>query len=274
MSERDAILDGTETANRADDGLALGTTIGGFYERIDDVAAWSPETGGFDFLEVTVGGDSTRLDAVPVERLARELDAAGYDRTVHLPTTYPFAVPVPEARRAALAYLDRGLEVAAGFGAEKAVAHASTEPHDPGDAPLLRETVTDLAARGEDAGVELCVENVGHLDRGFGLETVGEAVADAGASLCLDVGHAYLEVGNDGLREFLASYADLVSHVHVHDARERGDSHVPLGAGELDPTAAAAVADAAPTVAVEVFTDDWPLLADTARRFERAVTGE
>ena len=71
----------------------------------------------------------------------------------------------------------------------------------------------------------------------------------------------------DGVERFLGDYADLVSHLHVHDVRRRGDTHLPIGAGEVD---YGVVADSLPdfdgTVAVEVFTDDVPLLRDSADR--------
>jgi sugar phosphate isomerase/epimerase len=76
-----------------------------------------------------------------------------------------------------------------------------------------------------------------------------------------------MEDGDDGVERFLDDYADLVSHLHVHDVRRRGDTHLPIGAGEVD---YGVVADALPdfdgTVAVEVFTDDVPLLRDSADR--------
>ncbi|ELY66509.1 Xylose isomerase domain-containing protein TIM barrel [Natronococcus jeotgali DSM 18795] len=51
---------------------------------------------------------------------------------------------------------------------------------------------------------------------------------------------------DDGVERFLSRYGGLVSH-HVHDARSRGDTHLPLGA-------------------VEVVTDAVALLSDTAER--------
>jgi sugar phosphate isomerase/epimerase len=252
--------------------MQLGATVGGFYDRIGTTATAHGD--GFEFLELSVGGDAVRIDEVDTTALADRLDELGLDRTVHLPTIHPYAVPVTEIRRAALDYQTRALDTAAALGASKAATHADTDPRDRGDETLLADTVAELAARGHERGVEVCVENLGHLDKGFDIWTVGEAAASAGVSLCLDIGHAYLEVGNDGLDAFLGSHADLVSHVHVHDARERGDSHVPLGSGGVDPTAATTLADHDPTVAVEVFTDDWRLLWDTAVRFRNAVAGD
>lgn len=245
--------------------MKLGTTVGGFYDRIDT----APDL--FDTVEVTIGGGSSDLDEMDTDALAGRIDTAGLTPTVHLPTGYPFSVPVREIRRGALDYLERALDTASEFDARKAVTHASTDPHNPGTAETLIETVTDLSERAAARDVELCVENVGHLSRGYDIDTVGQAVVDADTTMCFDIGHAYLEVGNDGIRDFLGSYADVVSHVHIHDARDRDDTHIPLGSGEVDPSAATALAGRDVTAAVEVFTDEWSMLADTARRFHDAV---
>ncbi|MFB6176376.1 MAG: sugar phosphate isomerase/epimerase family protein [Halobaculum sp.] len=250
--------------------MQLGATVGGFYDRIDT----APDL--FDTVEVTIGGGSSDLDEMDTAGLTDRIETAGLTPTVHLPTGYPFPVPVREIRRGALDFLERALDTASEFDAQKAVTHASTDPHNPGTTETLSETVTDLSERAAARDVTLCVENVGHLSRGYDLETVGRVVADGDAAMCFDIGHAYLEVGNDGIRDFLSSYADVVSHVHVHvhDAGDRDDTHIPLGSGEVEPSSAVALSGRDVTAAVEVFTDEWSMLADTARRFRDAVEGE
>jgi sugar phosphate isomerase/epimerase len=246
--------------------MKIGTTVGPFYDRIASLDEF------FTFAEVTVGCDGQRLADVPTEEIAGRLDDAGLDCTAHLPTTYPVAVPVPEVHEATLDYFERALRVASEIGASKAVVHAATQPHDEASAETLVESVRDLTARGETHGVEVCFENVGHIARGFDLATVGEALSEADGAMCFDIGHAYMEVGNDGIEQFLNDYADLVSHVHVHDARERDDTHILLGSGEVDPTTASALGGRELTAAVEVFTDDQPYLVGSARRFRDAVS--
>jgi sugar phosphate isomerase/epimerase len=140
-------------------------------------------------------------------------------------------------------------------------------PHDTDQRPVFADQLSAIAGAGDDAGVELVVENVGHQARGLPLSVLGDIARETGTAVCFDVGHAYMEDGDDGVERFLDDYADLVSHLHVHDVRRRGDTHLPIGAGEVD---YGIVADALPdfdgTVAVEVFTDDVPLLRDSADR--------
>lgn len=254
--------------------MDYGTTIGSFDDPIDGV------DGAFDFVEITLS--RSVLAEIDTESVADRLDAANLDCTVHLPTTHALVSPVPEVRDGVLAFLDRALETAGELGARRAVAHATTPAFDPADPERLTTTVERLADRAASHGVELVVENLGHMDRGYELATVGRSVAAADAALCLDTGHAFLEADNDAIERIAARHADRIQHVHLHDARNRGDSHIPLGTGGVDPAAVAPLFEAdsgSPratdagevTVAVEVFTPDSPLLTDTIDRFRAAV---
>ena len=87
---------------------------------------------------------------------------------------------------------------------------------------------------------------------------------------CFSVGHAYAEDGADGIDRFAKEYGDSISHLHLHDVRRRGDTHLPLGAGEI---AFDQLVDRLPafdgTVAIEVFSDDQQLLEDSIGRARR-----
>jgi len=106
------------------------------------------------------------------------------------------------------------------------------------------------------------------------LSVLGEIADGTETAVCFDVGHAYMEDGNDGIERFLGDYGHLVSHLHVHDVRSRGDTHLPIGAGEVEyGLVSEALSGFEDTVAVEVFTDDVPLLRDSARRVTDCLDG-
>ena len=76
-----------------------------------------------------------------------------------------------------------------------------------------------------------------------------------------------MEGGDKAIKRFLRSHGDRVSHLHCHDVRRRGDTHLPVGAGEVDYGSMAGALDGFDgTVALEVFTDDDALLVDSAER--------
>lgn len=237
--------------------MQYGNSLGPFLDRVPDIP------GAFDFVEPSLGEANVPLRDVDPERLRERCATAGLDIVVHLPIEQPLVHAPPEHADGVHAHFDRALALAAAMGAEKAVAHCTANRGSRGDPDLFREHVRRLDATGDAHGVEVTFENLGHLDRGYCLDTVGEVLADCDASLCFDVGHAYQEGGQEAVEGFLADHAARVSHLHVHDARRRGDSHLTLGDGEIDyDPVAAALLDGGfdGTVTVESFTPDTRLV--------------
>ncbi len=245
--------------------MDLGVSVGPYVDRIETL----PQS--FDHVEVAVGEGERPLSALDTDALAAELSTHGFGATVHLPYRQPLATPVARVDSATLAYLDDVLATAAALGATTAVAHPRFRG---AGRDRLADRMAALRERGAAHGVAVCFETVGYAG-GVSLDRVGELAADADAAVCLDVGYAYLEAGTDGTRAFLESYGDLVDHLHVHGARHRGDTHIPVGSGDVEYEALGpALADAAPTTAtVEVFTEQPDYLATSAERFEAALDG-
>lgn len=247
--------------------MDIGLTVG------DSIGRTEMTIEGFDFAEFSIGEgtDSTDIDG---KRLERVLTASEAELCVHLPFQQVVVTPVPEINEAILAYQSRLLEWAGGYGANKAVLHGTARnPHDVDLRDVFADQLAAIGHAAAEADVELVVENVGHQKRGLPLSVLGDLARETDTAVCFDVGHAYMEDGMDGIDRFLSGYDDLISHLHVHDARSRGDTHLPLGAGEIDYcTVAAELPDFDGTAAVEVFTDDVALLRDTRDRIERHLT--
>jgi len=242
--------------------IELGLTVGNSIDRLEATA------GSFDFVEFGLA-ESTDIPAqIDDERLQEVCEKLDVDFDVHLPFKQDVATAIPELNDGIVAYQRRLLSWAGDRGARKAVLHGTVRnPSDSSLRPLFAEQLREIVDAGADAGVEVVVENVGHQKRGLPLSVLGEIAADVDAPVCFDIGHAYMEDDNDGVERFLREYGDLVSHLHVHDARRRGDTHIPVGAGGIDYTLLSEYLGSFDgTVAIEVFTDDVELLADTARR--------
>lgn len=246
--------------------MDVGLTVGDSLDRAERTLE------GFDLAELSIG-EGRDTDDIETTRLETILDDAAADLCVHLPFKQVVVTPVPEINDAIVAYLSRLLEWAGGAGARKAVLHATARnPHDTDLRPLFADQLEAIGAAADAAAVELVVENVGHQKRGLPLSVLGDLARETETAVCFDVGHAYMEDGNDGVDRFLSGYGDLVSHLHVHDARSRGDTHLPIGAGEIDyDLISDHLGGFDGTVAVEVFTDDLELLDGTARRVRVAL---
>jgi len=240
--------------------MEIGLTVG------DDLDRLAASPSRFDFCELGVGEPTLVPGEIDRGRLTDAL--AGRDLLVHLPYSQRLASYVPEVNDAIVDYQRRLLEAAGDLGAEKAVLHATSADRDDIE---FRQTAADqlrrVADAGREAGVEVVVENVGHQHAGLQLSVLGDIARETDTPICFDVGHAYMEGDNGAIKRFLRAHADRVSHLHCHDVRRRGDTHLPIGAGEVDYGAVAAELDGFDgTVALEVFTDDDALLVDSAER--------
>ncbi|WP_280588096.1 sugar phosphate isomerase/epimerase [Halorubrum sp. Boch-26] len=240
--------------------MDIGLTVG------DDLDRLAASPSRFDFCEVGVGEPTLVPGDVDPDHIDRALD--GRDLLVHLPYSQRLATYVPEVNDAIVDYQRRLLKSAGDLGAEKAVLHATSADRDDIE---FRQTAAEqlrrVADAGREAGVEVVVENVGHQHAGLQLSVLGDLARETDTPICFDVGHAYMEGDNKAIRRFLRGHGDRVSHLHCHDVRRRGDTHLPVGAGEVDYGAVAAELDGFDgTVALEVFTDDDALLVDSAER--------
>lgn len=244
-------------------GIRMGASVGPYLERVNEL----PER--FEFAEVAIGEGERPLGELDTDGIEDTLEENGLGATVHLPYRQPLATPVEGIDTATVEYLGEVLSVASGFGATTAVAHPSARGsgHD-----HLADRIETLCERAKSHGITVCFETVGYAG-GVSLDRIGELAADADAAVCLDVGYAYLEAGTKGTRGFLGSYGDTVEHLHVHGARHRGDTHIPVGSGDVDYEALGPeISDADPdTATVEVFTDQAGYLRESADRFEASV---
>lgn len=246
--------------------MELGVTVGTDFEQVDRIGP------AFDFVEIGIDGRVVALRDAGTIRT--RLEDIGCGLCVHLPFKQELVTGVPEIDEAIVAYLDRLLSWAANAGAQKAVLHGTSR--DPHDVELRDIAVSQLEAIGrcgDESEVEVVLENVGHQARGFQLSVLSDLATSANLPVCFDVGHAYMEDRQNGIERFLKATADRVSHLHVHDVRTRGDTHLPLGAGEVDYSPLAErLTDYDGSVAVEVFTDDKALLMDSASRIDRILS--
>lgn len=239
----------------------------------DDALRWASRI-GFDFAELYADGatERTRLDPSAVGELAAD---EGLDLLVHLPfVDVEIGSPRAPVREGSLSEQRACIEAAAEMGAEKAVLHAGTSARPPEwqleeVAPYLLDSIRILDRFAADRDVEICVENlpgvpftVHHLDRVF---------AETEASVTFDTGHARVD-GLDAaeMADFLSDHGDRISHVHVNDAREETDEHVPTGSGTTDfETALAPLRDDwEGTVSVEVYTFDFDYLELSAEKLD------
>lgn len=50
----------------------------------------------------------------------------------------------------------------------------------------------------------------------------------------LDIGHAFIENGMKGIRDYLFTFKNKLEHIHIHDNHGNEDEHLPLGKGRIN----------------------------------------
>ena len=242
--------------------MDIGVTVGDSVERIGRTGS------GFSRIEFGL----SEAAEIPVEidnrELQRQLQHVDAGLDVHLPFKQVVATPVSEINKAIVGYLSRLLRWAGDMNAQKAVLHGTArDPYDTDQRSFVAKQLEQIVAAGAAHNVEVVVENVGHQRHGLQLSVLGDIARSTDTPICFDIGHAFMEEGQGGIDRFLKRNGDLISHLHVHDVRSRGDTHMPVGAGEIDFSSLATHLDGfAGSVAIEVFTDDTDLLHDSADR--------
>ncbi|WP_253736502.1 sugar phosphate isomerase/epimerase family protein [Halohasta salina] len=198
---------------------------------------WAAEL-GYDFIELYMDGASERT-GLDREAITAALAETEIDCLVHLPfVDLDLGTPRDKVREGSIRELRACLDAAADLGAEKAVVHASTHATAPEwsqrrTKPRILASVRELEAYATANGIELCVENL--PDDVFTIRSIEEILAETDASLTVDTGHARVSgCSAADTAAFLDDHRERVSHVHVNDAREARDEHVPVGSGTTD----------------------------------------
>ncbi|MEA1930387.1 MAG: sugar phosphate isomerase/epimerase family protein [Euryarchaeota archaeon] len=198
---------------------------------------WAAEL-GYDFIELYMDGASERT-GLDREAITAALAENDIDCLVHLPfVDLDLGTPRNKVREGSIRELRACLDTAAALGAEKAVLHASTHATEPEwsqrrTKPRILASVRELEAYATAHGIELCVENL--PDDVFSIRTIDEVLAETDASLTVDTGHARVSgFSAADTAAFLDEHRERVSHVHVNDARQARDEHVPVGSGTTD----------------------------------------
>lgn len=212
---------------------------------------FSPLTAGLDYrqsfdlaaklgLFLEVAYDQHEMDPrLPGPKELSEMGrAAGVGFSVHLPfVDWNIASLVPEAQRLSLERTQRGIEFGQTLGAYCGVLHTGLVP--------LRLPLT--LAHGNkrlnaglsklELGIPVVLENLG-LSSNDLLEEPQELTdllsTHTRYGFCLDVGHALVQRGPKGWKEYYQPLKPCLAHFHLHDNDGDYDAHLPCGEGKVD----------------------------------------
>jgi sugar phosphate isomerase/epimerase len=192
---------------------------------------------GFDFIDLTLEPQAASSAELPIDKVRAALKRTGMRIVGHTAFYLPIASPIPEVREAAVAEIERDVEVFHKLGATKVNVHPYlTAPLH--DNRWIRETniasLRRLIDQAQRFGIKLMLENVPPLfNSPRDLSTVFAALPELGFHL--DVGHANLESEHNMTVELASLFIDRLEHVHFSDNNGGSlDLHLPLGVGKID----------------------------------------
>lgn len=201
---------------------------GDLVEKIEEL----PEE--LEFVEFPLGEEERPMEEIDPEAVREALVENDLGLVVHLPFRQRLVTDVDIFNDAVLDYHRELIQFAVEMGAEKFVVHADMRDQDSEPQELeLPKQIKELKEIGEEMGAEVCFENIGHWN-GMELFELGEMLEDLDASMCFDTGHAFSEVGQEEMEEFLDEYSHIISHLHLQDTREGRDMHLPIGSEEIE----------------------------------------
>ncbi len=193
---------------------------------------------GLDHAEIYVGGHNSNIEYLEknISDLNRIKDEYDLNFYFHLPIdSINIGSQLERVRKGSIQALKRILGIGKDLNVEKAVIHPSgvskfwrKEKID----ETIINSIEELNKISQNYEIELLVEN---LSRGnFKLKDLKDLIERTNANICLDTGHANLTTDDVGIFEFINSFEDEISHIHLNDNRGGYDEHIPIGYGNVN----------------------------------------
>lgn len=187
---------------------------------------------GFRAFDLTLEAPQALPERFPAGRFRDLAGELGFEVLGHTAWYLPFGSPVERLRRAAVEELCGQLPVFHAAGVHRVNVH----PY-PGTSGLedrrraierVSRSFSEIAARAEDLGLEVMVENLPGFSEP---RQMSKVLRDGRLRFHLDVAHA--SVGKECNEGLLQRFGDRLIHVHLSDNSTERDDHLPLGAGKV-----------------------------------------
>lgn len=199
---------------------------------------------GFDYPEMGIeppGGD-LRIILKNVKKLASALKTFPSPAIAHTPWWIDFSSGYEPIRKA---WVEEGrllMDTARKLNIDRVnfhffhpgLAHFFKEYHKIILANITK-SLKEIVDYAERTGMTVFLENVAVKKSISGITDYAHVVNGIpGLKVHLDIGHAFVENGMKGIKDYIFAFKDKLEHVHLHDNGEDEDDHLPLGKGKID----------------------------------------
>ena len=231
---------------------------------------------GFDYMDLTAEAPQATPELLQKqEKQIRDALSTSKLKVVgHTPWFFEISHPYESIRKAVMAEMKASISACAKFGAEKVGIHPDpmsfTHPSRDKFLSVYSDSVAELNKHCLDLGVTLLIET--YEDKFLKpkeLEEIFIRLPDA--RFTLDVGHAFLNGGDQSIGNMVAKFSDQLLHVHASDNNGKEDLHLPIGAGKINWEKAIKALKAVgydDTITLEIFSQDTEYLQISKEKFK------
>ncbi|OGP56976.1 MAG: sugar phosphate isomerase [Deltaproteobacteria bacterium RBG_13_49_15] len=199
---------------------------------------------GFDYLELTMDPPGAHYSVIRKQEkeIRNALDGHGLDLVCHLPTFVHTADLADGIREASVQEVLESLRAAARLNPKKIVLHpgyiGGLGPFVMDQAmALAKESLGRIIDQARNLGFSICIENMFPKYPGWTEPDDFLSILDEFPSLMLtlDIGHANIGSKREKrVLDFIQTFKNRIGHIHASDNFGKEDSHLPIGAGNID----------------------------------------
>jgi sugar phosphate isomerase/epimerase len=196
-----------------------------------------------DFVELNSNFPQYVIESLIKLNTLKKLENENINYSIHLPETLDFGSFQSEFRDSAVSMIARFCDIVKP--GTRFIYHANNgiqvslpdeqvsiyEKYDHDYLDSIEETLFPVNAILEDAGCNLCVENLGNFNRPYIYKSVEMMLSYPSVGLLWDVGHDATSHFMD--TPFFEKHLDDVLEIHLHDSKGKID-HLPLFSGIVD----------------------------------------
>jgi sugar phosphate isomerase/epimerase len=190
---------------------------------------------GFDFVDFTTETKS-RVEYLDVKIVRNKIEDLGLKVVGSTDWRLHTGSPYPAIRKEACNEILKEIEFLAEIGAKYTTVHFDT--HSSGferelSMKRIIESFHIFAENAKEIGVTVVVENGDGTEEH--INEIGLLMHEVPSVFFhIDVGHAHINGGNEGINEFIERYKDRIKHIHFSDNLGAYDEHLGMGYGDVD----------------------------------------
>lgn len=232
----------------------------------------------FDYIELTIEPPfAYPLTKKTINKITDILKTTNTNILAHLPWHFHLAYPIKDIQKKFTKHFIKCIYYANDLSAKVITIHPeflwniNVEKNISNNKMI--ETLSVLKNACDDVGIKLNIENFVHTAYTF--DEIEYITKTLKINITFDIGHSNVCYGMTGIIGFFDKFKKRITHMHIHDNHGDKDSHLPIGAGNIDwnEFCKHIKADYDKTFTLEVHSNNIRYLFESKKYFEEQYNG-